>query len=388
MNRLLLIVIFLSGFLFSKGQSANKTINIGLFTSLYLDQYFTDSLTLKSPTDFPRLAVPGLEFYEGASLAIDSLNKNGIVVRMEVFDLQSRQGNINTLIHNGSLAQFDLIIAQSSGNEINQLALLAKELKIPFINATHPNDRGIRENPYCYIANPTLTAHLEFLQEQIASKWTNANILWLYRKNGNDNQLEESFKEVNERRGINKITFKAVSLPHQPTLEELLPWIDSTKTNVLIAGSLDEKFTINLISSINNIPKKGLINIVGMPNWENLREIQLPKYGGLPIFFSSSFYIAPFNSWAMEMDDFFKDNIYTKTSLSAFKGFELIYYFSSIFSKYGRIFVEDPADTIFTPLNDLDFKPVKTKGPEGPVDYFENKKLYLLRRLNGVVISQ
>jgi hypothetical protein len=43
---------------------------------------------------------------------------------------------------------------------------------------------------------------------------------------------------------------------------------------------------------------------------------------------------------------------------------------------------------LFTPLNDLEFKAIKTKGPEGPVDYYENKKLYLLRRLNGVSISQ
>ena len=53
-----------------------------------------------------------------------------------------------------------------------------------------------------------------------------------------------------------------------------------------------------------------------------------------------------------------------------------------------RVFVEDPADVLFTPLNDLEFKAIKTKGPEGPVDYYENKKLYLLRRLNGVSISQ
>ncbi len=125
-----------------------------------------------------------------------------------------------------------------------------------------------------------------------------------------------------------------------------------------------------------------------MPNWENLKEIQLAKYSALPIYFSSPFYISPTNSWAKEMDELFRNNIYTKPSLSAFKGFELTYYFASVFSKHARVFVEDPADVLFTPLNDLEFKAIKTKGPEGPVDYYENKKLYLLRRLNGVTISQ
>jgi ABC-type branched-subunit amino acid transport system substrate-binding protein len=388
MNKFLLILVFLTGFHTSMAQFGKRTIRVGLLTSLYLDQHFTDSLTLKSPKDFPRLAVPGLEFYEGASLAIDSLNKNGISVKMQVFDLQSQNGNINSLIQNGTFEQFDMIIAQSSGQEINQLALIAKEFKIPLINATHPNDRGIRDNSFFYVANPTLNAHLEFLQQQIANKWSSANIIWIRRQNSVDNKLEDSFKEINGRKGNKKITFNTFTIGDLPTIQEISPLIDTTKTNVFIAGSLDDKFGVSLVSALNSYPKKGLLNVVGMPNWENLKEIQLPKYAGLPIYFSSPFYISPTNSWAKEMDELFKNNIYTKASLSAFKGFELTYYFASVFSKHGRVYVDDPADVLFTPLNDLAFKAVKTKGPEGPIDYFENKKLYLLRRLNGIIISQ
>lgn len=388
MNKLLLILVFLTGFHASKAQLGKRTIRVGLLTSLYLDQHFTDSLTLKSPKDFPRLAVSGLEFYEGASLAIDSLNKNGISVKMQVFDLQSQNGNINTLIQNATFEQFDILIAQANGPEINQLALIAKELKIPFINATHPNDRGIRDNPYFLIANPTLTAHLEFLQQQITNKWSSANIIWLRRQNSVDNKLEDSFKEINGRKGNKKIAYNTYTIGDLPTIQEISPYIDTTKTNVFIAGSLDDKFGVNLVAALNSFPKKGLLNVVGMPNWENLKEIQVSKFAGLPIYFSSPFYISPTNSWAKEMDELFKNNIYTKASLSAFKGFELTYYFASVFSKHGRVFVEDPADVLFTPLNDLAFKAVKTKGPEGPIDYYENKKLYLLRRLNGIVISQ
>jgi ABC-type branched-subunit amino acid transport system substrate-binding protein len=388
MNKFLLILVFLTGFHASKAQFSKRTIKVGLLTSFYLDQHFTDSFTLKSPKDFPRLAVPGLEFYEGASLAIDSLNKNGISVKMQVFDLQSQNGNINRLIQNATFEQFDMIIAQTSGAEINQLAQVAKEIKIPFINATHPNDRGIRDNPYYLIANPTLNAHLEFLQQQIANKWSSANVIWIRRQNAVDNKLEESFKEINGKKGSKKITFTTFSAGDLPSIQEISPLIDTTKTNVFIAGSLDDKFGASLVNSLNSYPKKGLLNVVGMPNWENLKDIQLPKFAGLPIYFSSPFYISPTNSWAKEMDELFKNNIYTKASLSAFKGFELIFYFTSLFSKHGRIYLGDPADTMFTPLNDLDFKPIKTKGPEGPIDYYENKKLYLLRRLNGIVISQ
>lgn len=388
MKNILLVLILITGFLQSEAQFSKRTIRIGLFTSLYLDQSFTDSLTLKSPKDFPRQAVSGLEFYEGASIAIDSLNKNGISVTMQVFDLQSESGNINRLLQNATFEKFDIIIAQASGNEINQLALISKEFKIPFINATHPNDRGIRESPFFYIANPTLNTHLEFIQQQIANKWPNANIVWCRRKDPLDDRLEESFQQVNKKSVTKKIAYKSISVTEPFTIQDFLPALDTTKTNVFIAGSLDDKFGTNFINALNNFPKKGLLNIIGMPNWENLKEIQLSKYSALPIFYSSPFYISPTNSWAKEMDELFRNNIYTKPSLSVFKGFELTFYFTSVFSKHARVFVEDPNDIMFTPLNDLEFKAIKTKGPEGPIDYFENKKLYLLRRLNGVTISQ
>jgi hypothetical protein len=262
------------------------------------------------------------------------------------------------------------------------------EFKIPFINATHPNDRGIRESPQVYVANPTINTHIEFLQQQLSSKWPNANILWFRRTDPLDNRMEEAFRSANLKKGTKKLQYKTIALPYNFTTNDILPKLDTTKTNLVIAGSLDDKFAAEFLKTVREFPKKGLIVVVGMPNWESLKEMQLPKYAALPIYFSSPFYISPTNTWAKEMDELFKKNIYTKPSLPAYKGFELTYYFASLFSKHARVVVGDSTDNLFTPLNDLDFQPIKTKGPEGPVDYFENKKLYFLRRLNGVTISQ
>ena len=388
MKNTLLLLFFLLAFTKAGAQFSKRTIRVGLFTSLYLDQSFADSGKLKSPKDFPRQASAGLEFYEGASMAVDSLNNNGISVKMSVFDIQSASGNINLLLQNGEIEKLDMMIAQTNGNEINQLALISREFKIPFINATHPNDRGIRESPQVFIANPTINSHIEFLQQQISSKWPNANIMWFRRADPLDNRIQEVFQSANERNSSKKLKYKTLALPEKFTQADLFAHFDTTKTNVVIAGSLDDKFATEFLNTVREFSKKGLLVVVGMPNWETLREIQLSKYAALPIYYSSAFFITPGNAWAKEMEAFFKKNIYIKPSLSVYKGFELTFYFTSIFSKHGRIIVGDSTDVLFTPLNDLDFKPIKIKGPEGPIDYFENKKLYFLRRLNGLTLNQ
>ena len=95
------------------------------------------------------------------------------------------------------------------------------------------------------------------------------------------------------------------------------------------------------------------------------------------------------NSWVKNVDDIFRSNTYIKASPSEYKGFELTYYFASLFSKHGQIRTDDPTDQLFKSLNDYQFKPTRANGSnEKTVDYFENKKLYFLKRINGIPLSQ
>src|SRR5689334_10517600 len=48
---------------------------IAIFTPLYLDSTFDDLNNYRYGTQFPKFINPGLEFYEGAQLALDSLSK-------------------------------------------------------------------------------------------------------------------------------------------------------------------------------------------------------------------------------------------------------------------------------------------------------------------------
>jgi hypothetical protein len=123
-------------------QGIKGNVKIGLLTSLYLDSAFDQKGNYRLEKNFPKQAINGLEFYEGASLAIDSLNKMGYLATMKVFDLQSKEGNIEKLTATGELSQFNLLIAHTGSAEYLQLAAISKEKNIPLINANYPNDGG------------------------------------------------------------------------------------------------------------------------------------------------------------------------------------------------------------------------------------------------------
>ena len=386
MKKTLLLFFALFGAALANGQG-KKNIRVGLFTSLYLDSAFDQSGQYKLQNSFPRMAISGLEFYEGAVMAIDSINQAGPKVSMEVFDIQSKTGSIAYLLNNKKIDSLDIIIAQTVGSDYLELAQIAKEKNIPMVSATYPNDGGIRESPMLFIANPKINSHIQVIHNQLFKKWPDANVIWFKRIGSADDKIESQFRELNAA-SVYRNKFKTAALKYEFKMEDLVPFMDTTKTNVLIAGSLDDNFALQFARVIADYPKKGIIQVIGMPGWDGMKEIQGKNYAGMPIYFTTSFNIPPGHQWAAKVDEKVKSITGVKPSISLLKGFELTYYFANVLSKYGEIRIDTPEAKPFKVLNDFDFRPVKWSPMSKVPDYYENKRIYFIRRLNGVSTVQ
>jgi hypothetical protein len=215
------------------------------------------------------------------------------------------------------------------------------------------------------------------------NRWEEANIIWFNRSDPGDDRLEDIFRELIKQSSIAQRP-QYIKLGKTFSTEEISKAIDSTKINVLLAGSLDNTFAVNFAKAISTYEKKGIIQVIGMPNWDGLKELQSTSYAGIPIYYTSGMSPATDNKWAIDFDKKMKEETGINSSTSALKGFELTFYFLNILSKYGTIKIDNPADKPFKVFNDLDFRAIKwTKETQVP-DYFENKRIYFIRRLNSV----
>jgi len=386
MKKTFLLIFALLGMALANGQG-KKITRVGLFTSLYLDSAFDASGQYKLQNSFPRMAISGLEFYEGSVMAIDSINQSGSKVSMEVFDIQSKTGSIGYLLGIKKIDSLDIIIAQLSGSDYLELAQIAKEKNIPMVSATYPNDGGIRESPMVFIANPKINSHIQVIHNQLFKKWPDANVIWFKRSGVEDDKIESQFRELNAA-SVHKNKFKTAALKPEFKMDDLVPLLDTTKTNVLIAGSLDDKFALQFARAISAYPKKGIIQVIGMPGWEGMKEIQSKNYAGIPIYYTTAFNIPSGHQWAAQVEEKIKSITGIKPSISLIKGFELTYYFANVLSKYGEIRIDTPDAKAFKVLNDFDFRPVKWSPMSAVPDYYENKRIYFIRRLNGVSTVQ
>src|SRR5437763_9048110 len=63
---------------------------IGVFAPLYLDSAFNDTSGYRYAKNvFPKFFNPGIEFYEGVQLALDSMNKERVPLEVFVYDTRA-----------------------------------------------------------------------------------------------------------------------------------------------------------------------------------------------------------------------------------------------------------------------------------------------------------
>ena len=91
-KNILTLLILASAVHFSFAQDTIPKHKIAIFAPLYLDSAFdADDEYRYARNVFPKFINPGLEFYEGAQLALDSLNKE--FAPLEVFFYDTRSAN-------------------------------------------------------------------------------------------------------------------------------------------------------------------------------------------------------------------------------------------------------------------------------------------------------
>jgi len=159
-----LLVVLVSFFTIQESRAQEAPTKIAVFAPLYLDSAFNGNNFKLGNTNLPKYLLPGLEFYNGVMMAIDSLNAEGVNAEVLIYDSKQSESAIQEILSKPELEGVSLIIASfNNRNEIKALADFALSRKIALISETYPNDGGVSENPYFVLINSTLRTHIDAL---------------------------------------------------------------------------------------------------------------------------------------------------------------------------------------------------------------------------------
>jgi hypothetical protein len=361
-----------------------RNLRIGIVAPLYLDSAFNkEGYRLgNSPA---RFTMPGMDFITGAEFALDSIPMAANnYLRVRYIDSRSAKESLEEQIVSGALDDLDMIITSVKDKDFAALAGFSAKKNIPFISASYPNDGGVRMNPNMAILNPTLRTHCEALFTALVQEHGSDNIYLIRQPGDQEDKVESIFKKCNRPDGKPLLKLNVITMGDDLSL--LKNKLDSTKTAVIIGGSLNEEFAENLCREVNTLRGRQKIKLIGMPNWEGFAILRNGSIKDLPVYFTSSLTTEDLDASQKKQEEAYRRKFNSEPSELFFRGFDAVYFFAGLLATYPENPMSHLEDHAALSRSSFELKPVFV-GNSSTIDYLENRHLSLVRSLNGRLSS-
>jgi hypothetical protein len=368
-----LFVLLLSSFYKTNAQynsSLQEHKTIIVFIPLEIDGAFNGTDYILGNNNLPKTMLPGLDFYNGVLMAVDSLKKSSPTFDIRIIDSKQKNNSLTTLLTDSSLQKPTLIISAVTNKvDTKLIADFALAQQSPMVSAVFPNDAGVTNNPFFTVLNPTLKTQCEAIYNYIQTNFSKNTILYLKKKGATEDYIQNIIVDSNSKTSK---SFLNIEVTDSISFADLAPYLDSTKQNILLCGSLKESFGYSIVKLLNDNPAYKS-TIIGMPTWDGEKSFNVTN---VEIIYASPFYFNGNEKLLKQLTAAYKLKYLGRPSDQFFKGFESMLYFTNgLLSKPTPVF------------NSIKIMPVYNEDNKSQVDYFENKNLYFFRKQNGQIKS-
>jgi ABC-type branched-subunit amino acid transport system substrate-binding protein len=364
-------------------ENAEKQFHVAIFAPLYLDSAFDGNKYTHNAT-FPKFSQQGFDFLQGALIGLDSLPMAKESVVAHIYDCKSEEQSIQWLIANGKLDEIDLVIGAVKDAELVRLSAFAKQKNVPFISATSPSDAGNFANPFFIMLTASLLGHCESIHSFLLQNHGTDKIYLCRKPGAQEDKVAQYLKSINEEDGSALLNIETIDIENDD-FSVLANRLDSNRSSIVIGGSLNEDFAIGISKQLHSMKETYPVELIGMPNWESFSELKKEKYDNLPIMYTISYNNPKTDSKSRMIETTYEKKFDEQPSDMVYKGFEAVYTFVRLVTKYNIDFTSHLNDPFFKSFSEFNFKPVFLKKGTNFPDYFENKHLFLMKMLNGKV---
>ena len=364
----------------------SKKNKIAVLCPLYLDSAFTGYTYNLGNNNMPQYILTGLDFYNGVMLAVDSLNKEHINAEVWVYDTKKKNTDISAILQSMKVLNFSLILASfTSAAEQKTVSDFSFANNIPVISVTYPNDAGIAANPYFIMLNSTLKTHINGIYNYVAQNFIAAKPLFVTRAGLLENKIAADFK-ANDSLGKNHFQYRVMQLNNDIFFKDLKPYLDSTRQNTIICGSLSNDFALSLVKALGNNPQYKT-TLIGMPNWDGIRKLLNNTFDNVDIVYSTAFNYNTTDAVVQTINTEYKAKFFARPSDLVYKGFYAMYHYTHLMNEYPNELIGHLSDTSNQAKTGFLIKPVSLSALSMLPDYQENKNLFFVKKNKGAVVS-
>jgi LysM repeat protein len=310
--------------------------DIAFMLPLYLDKNDTIEAyqNLQDESSIYKKTRYALDFYSGAKVAIDSLNKAGMAINVHVYDTKNDPHETFDLVAKKEFDDMDLVIGPFYSKNFKIAAEILSRRDVPIVAPLSTKGNLLENIPNAFQVIPTPKRQLTYLSDYIRENYSDKNIT-LVRKN---TEQESTFADwMISSLEMDSINYKEI-LVDGAVIDSIHHELDSlAETNVILIPSSEKDFVTDLLTKLNATRDSSIV-VFGMPNWYTFSDLDFDYLMNLNVHMP--------NSGVLSYDDnftqYFIKGYQAATGADpsarfAFSGFDVSFYFLNLLNTYGGI---------------------------------------------------
>lgn len=322
-----------------------------------------DTLMAINETNIDPKAIAFLEFYEGALIAVDSMQQLGMNIELIVFDA-GNQKKINELLQLDEFRELDLIIGPVYPELQATVASFAAKNRIPMISPLSSAGNIEQNNPYFFKINSTKEYQIEQSASYITSEFSGKKIFF-FLLSGNSNSPEAKVAELSKQkliRNTGRTQFQEYNFQLHG-LNGIKPLLSENDENIFVIPTDNEAQVSVSVSNLTALAEHYNVVLMGTPTLTKLKSIQTENYHQVRLRYLSPYFVDYNKPLVRRFISQYRDVFSGEPSQYSFQGFDVSFYFMSALFRYGKDFINClPAFQMELTQMDFNFRRVRPMG--------------------------
>ena len=278
-----------------------------------------------------RVSQLAAQFYMGAKMAVDSLEKRGLKAELIIMDTQNDSTHIASILADTSFRSMDLVIGPFYESHLKQLSEYCKENRIRLVCPVAASEEHLENNRLLYLSVPSSEGTMASLARYTLKNNSRDHIVLVKPTLESDMEMYNSFRDAFQS---SPFTGQRPVLV-ESTMDGFKGQIRPGVTTVLIMPTKDKKTAMKFMNSIGSSGSSRLL-VYGAKDWENFSEISNMTRNKYKLRYASSNFLDYYTDMAIAINRKHRTMYRTDLSRMAAHGYDVMMHFCTDFFIPGK----------------------------------------------------
>lgn len=324
-----------------------------LTLALPFDVQNNDSIahTLKQGRGLGVISEIALEFYRGALLALDSLERMGFNAKVTVIDLSDDLVTARESTRRKEVNEAHLIIGPMHKGSLAVMSEMSQKNKAYLVSPNSFSNEVFGDNPYLFRANASRETMLKYLANFVAINHRKHNVLMVSSESPKDWPERKLFKQYyNEALGTFPNSFRdsvASVTKKNFNADNASLWLKKDTLNVLVLPTNELAFISDFMTRLITLERSGYrIQVYGLDQWLKFDNIEAEYKNRFKLRLVVPNYVDYSTEYVISFLEKYRAQYGTEPGPRGygFQGFDLTMYFCKALMNYGLDFGSNTDD--------------------------------------------